>query len=174
MVNRAPGLKFDYSGKPVRGSYITKTMKIQEIQLFATQRFDNKPVTVLSTFCAGEPEITLRRYDRVSKTHLAAQAPQSISLYNKHMGYVDEINSYLDRFRVTTHFQTRAHLKIFLNFVKIIAKNCWDQYSRDAERKGEGKKKLCRCIFSRVCWLSLCAKQRHLDRVGARALMKSR
>ena len=168
MVNRAPGLKFDHIVKPARGSYVTKTMKIQDVQLFATQWFDNKPVTVLSTFCAGEPEVSLRRYDRVSKTHVAVQAPQSISVYNKHMGYVDEINSYLGRFRVTTHFRTRAYLKIFLNFVNIIATNCWAQYRRDAEREGDGKKDtMSLYVFKSLLAESLCKTK--ASRPGRRA-----
>ena len=128
----------------------------------------HKPVTVLSTFCAGEPEVSLRRYDRVSKTHVAVQAPQSISVYNKHMGYVDEINSYLGRFRVTTHFRTRAYLKIFLNFVNIIATNCWAQYRRDAEREGDGKKDtMSLYVFKSLLAESLCKTK--ASRPGRRA-----
>ena len=80
--------------------------------------------------------------------------------------------SYLGRFRVTTHFRTRAYLKIFLNFVNIIATNCWAQYRRDANEKATVKKTRCRCTFSRVCWRSLCVKPKHHDRDGARVWMK--
>ena len=55
--------------------------------MVAIQWFDNKSATVSSTFSAGEREVTLGRNDRVPKISLAVQAPQSISVYNKHMGY---------------------------------------------------------------------------------------
>ena len=140
MVNRAPGLKFENKSKPERGTYVCKVQKQQNINLFATQWWDNKPVTLLSTFVSASPEGNVKRYDRANQKYLNITSPACIAVYNKHMGYVDEINSYLGRFRVTTHCRARAYFKIFLNFVNIVATNCWIQYTRDCKKHQISKK----------------------------------
>ncbi len=156
ILNRAKGLKFEFDRSPPRGTHLTKCMKIQGVDLFATQWLDNKPVTLLSTFVASTPEIAVSRFDRQSKDFNSVPAPQCIAVYNKHMGYVDEINSYLGRFRVTTHCRSRAYIKIFLNFVNIIATNCWLQYRRDAENVLEKKNILSLYDFKASLAESLC------------------
>ena len=113
MVNRAPGLNVENKSKPERGTYVCKVQKQQNITLFATQWWDNKPVTLLSTFISGSPEGSVKRYDRANQKYLNIASPACIAVYNKHLGHVDEINSYLDRFRATTHCRARAYLKFF-------------------------------------------------------------
>ena len=133
MVNRAHGLKFETTRRPERGSYVVKTITLQGVTLYATQWFDNKPVTLLIPFCAANPETEVQRFDRRTRSYVAVPAPDCITVYNKHMGYVDEINSYLGRYGISTHVRNRAYLKIFFNFVNIVATNCWIQYRRDSE-----------------------------------------
>ena len=41
--------------------------------------------------------------------------------------------NHLGRYRISTHVRNRAYLKIFFNFVHIVATNCWIQYRRDSE-----------------------------------------
>ena len=89
--------------------------------------------SVLSSFCAANPETEVQRFDRRTRSYMAVPAPDCITVYNKHMGYVDEINSYLGRYLISTHVRNRAYLKIFFNFVNIVATNCWIQYRRDSE-----------------------------------------
>ena len=110
ILNSAPRLKIE--SKPERGWYSTKTLKIQDVNLYATQWFDNKPVTLLSSFWSPEQEGSVQRFDRNKNQFVTIEEPQCILTYNKHMGFVDEINfvkSYLGRFRVT-HCSSRAYV----------------------------------------------------------------
>ena len=115
MVNRAQGLKFETTRRPERGSYVVKTINLQGVTLYANQWFDNKPVTLLSSFCAANPETEVQRFDRRTRSYMAVPAPDCITVFNKHMGYVDEINSYLGRYRISTHVRNRVYLKIFFS-----------------------------------------------------------
>ena len=72
--------------------------------------------------------------------------PRAILDYNTHMGHVDEINSYLGRFRMTTQTRKRAYKKIFLHFVNIMATNAWLKYRDDALMLKEPKKEI-RSLF---------------------------
>ena len=133
-INRAKGLSFTKSAsKERRGTYTTKTAEINGVNLFATTWIDNKPVHLLSTFSGSETEIQVERFDRLFKQFIAVPAPSVIRAYNTHMGYVDEINSYLARFRMTTHCRARAYLKIFFHFINIAVTNAWIEYRRDCD-----------------------------------------
>ena len=50
---------------------------------------DNKVVSVASNKARAKPLKYARRWDRITKKHMEIQVPNSISLYNKHMGGVD-------------------------------------------------------------------------------------
>ena len=105
------------------------------VNFYATQWFDNKPVTILSSCCGSEPEGSVQRFHKNKNYFVTIVAPQCILTYNKHMGYVDEKNSYLGRFRVTTHCRSREYVKLFLTFVNIVATICWVEYSRDCDQQ---------------------------------------
>ena len=157
VLKRAPGLKFDSESQPKRGWYSIKTSKIQRVNFAATQWLDNKPVTILSSFCASHLQGSAQQFDRNKNQFVTIVAPQCILTYKKHMGYVDEINSYLGRFRVTTPCRSRAHVKIFLSFVTIVATNCWLEYSRDCDQQETPRKsRLSLYSFKTMIAESLC------------------
>ena len=103
------------------------------INVYAVQWIDNKPVTLLSTFKAAEPLSEVTRYDKVKKSKTQVTTPAIVSSYNTHMGYVDEVNSYLGRYKVTCQSRSRYYLKIFHHFLNIMVTNSWSKYRRDAE-----------------------------------------
>ncbi len=90
------------------------------------------------------------------------------------MGYVDEANSYLGRFRVARHFRKRAYLKIFVNLVNIVATNSWVQHRRDSDLNGiEKKHQLSLYDFKASLAESLCrARTTHLARQSRAPVQK--
>ena len=139
---RAAGLTFPNLSitKENRGTHFTKSATFTGVKLFAVRWLDNKEVTLLSSFVASSPGIEVNRYNRTEKKYETVKAPGIVKAYNTHMGYVDEINSYLGRFGMTTHCRSRAYIKIFLHFLNIIATNAWILYRRDCEDVREAKK----------------------------------
>ena len=116
-----------------------KSAEIEGVRLFATKWIDDRSVHILSTLSAGDSRGTITRYDRKVQKHETITVPRAILDNNSHMGHVDEINSYLGRFRMTTQTRKRAHIKIFLHFVNI-------KYRDDALMLKEPKKEI-RSLF---------------------------
>ena len=54
--------------------------KKQNIILFATQWWDNEPVTILSTVVSADPKAALKRFDRASQKYRSIEAPAWISV----------------------------------------------------------------------------------------------
>ena len=123
--------------KENRGTHFTKSATFAGVKLFAVRWLDKEKL--LSSFVASIPGIEVNRYNRIEKKYETVKAPSIVKAYNTHMGYV-EINSYLGRFRMTTHCRSTAYIKIFLHFLNIIATNAWILYRRDCEDVREAKK----------------------------------
>ncbi len=134
----SPGLKVALALRGIWNSEFT--IQIYKNWSYSPQWYDNKPVTLLSTFCAAEPEVTLWRYERATRTHLQVPAPQAIQMYNKHAGVLWRSQLVSRALRVARHFRKRAYLKIFVNLVNIVATNSWVQHRRDSDLKGIEKK----------------------------------
>lgn len=78
-----------------RGSMIEKTAIIDEVEVSCVVWFDNKLVTMLSTFVGSCPETTKERYSRKDKEYITIHCPKAIDIYNKYMGGVDLLDSHV-------------------------------------------------------------------------------
>ena len=108
-------------------------------------------MTFPSSFCFSEPESSVQTFDRNKSDNVSVKAPSCILEYNKHMGDVDEINSY------PSHCSSRAFVKIFLTILKTIATNCWLELNRDCElQKIHTKTRLYLFSFKAMIAESLC------------------
>ena len=101
--------------------------------MYAVQWIDNKPVTLLSTYCAVDPLCELERFDKRNRSVVKVPTPSIVSTNNKHMGYVDEVISYLARYKLTCQSRSRYYLKIFHHFINLMVTNAWLKYSRNSE-----------------------------------------
>ncbi|XP_022100311.1 piggyBac transposable element-derived protein 3-like [Acanthaster planci] len=63
--------------------------------IIAVRWLDNKAVTLLSTYTGIEPTDTVRRWDSAVKDHREVERPAIIKAYNKFMGGIDLMDSYL-------------------------------------------------------------------------------
>ena len=90
------------------------------------------------------------------------------------MGYVDEANLSLWRFRVACHFRKRARPKKIVNFVNIVATSSWVQHQCHSDLNGFGKNhQLILYDFRAYLTVSLCrARATHLDRLPCAPLSK--
>ena len=123
-----------------RGKSISKCAVVDDVQVTAVKWLDNRSVTLVSTFVGEEPKMKVERYDRQKKTKIEVDAPQCISVYNKHMGFVDSIDSLLARFRIKINCRKRHYLKIFYHFLDLVAVNSWLLYRRDCQDIGMPQK----------------------------------
>lgn len=59
------------------------------VGVVAIKWYDNKPVTLLSTFVGVDPTDSVRRWDKAKKEHVQVYRPSIVKEYNKFMGGVD-------------------------------------------------------------------------------------
>ena len=83
-----------------RGTINEKTAIINGTKISAVRWHDNKPVTLLSTYAGSEPVSGVKRCNGKTKSYEQVQCPRVVSVYNKHMGGVDLIDSLIGLYRI--------------------------------------------------------------------------
>lgn len=76
-----------------RGSIDEKTALVDGIKISAVRWHDNKAVTLLSTYAGSDPVSEVVRWNRKTKSYEKVKCLRIVSIYNKHMGGVDLIDS---------------------------------------------------------------------------------
>lgn len=97
-----------------RGSYEEYVTSYDGIEMSSVSWKDNRQVTLLSTYVGAEPVSTIERYDKIEKRKKFIQCPKVVKEYNVHMGGVDLMDSYLDRYRIRMKSGTLDYSIIFL------------------------------------------------------------
>ena len=91
-----------------RGSIDEKTAIVDDVEISAVRWYDNKAVTLLlSTYAGFQPVTEVTRWNRKMKYHERIECPNIVTVYNKHMGGVDLIDSLIGNCLVVIfcHFQ---------------------------------------------------------------------
>ncbi|KAG5877962.1 hypothetical protein JTB14_015611 [Gonioctena quinquepunctata] len=83
-----------------RGSMMEKTTVIDGAEVSCFTWFDNKVVTLLSTYVGSSPETTRERYSRKNEEYVNIRCPKVVDVYNKNMGGVDLLDSMLGLYRI--------------------------------------------------------------------------
>ena len=102
-ANRLPGCELPPDAtmkKDGRGSMISKTTTVDGAELRTIRCYDNKAVTLLTTYAAVSPTVKLRRWDKKERQYVDIDAPAAIPEYNKFMGGVDKLDSLLAEHRI--------------------------------------------------------------------------
>ena len=133
---RAPNLYFSEEQKPQRGTIIEMQYGKDEKLLSAVQWYDNKAVTLLSSFVGADPVGTICRYDKKAKGMLTIPCPEIVNVYNRHMGYVDEFNRYIALYRTSQHCIGRHYLRLFFYLLDAAVVNSWVQHSLACKESG--------------------------------------
>ena len=105
-----------------RGSHVEKVAIADGIDIAVVQWFDNRSVTLLSSFVGAEPTEKVRRWCKTSKSYMEVQCPQVVRIYNKHMGCVDLMDSLIGLYR--TRIRSRKwYLRIFFHMMDLTIVN---------------------------------------------------
>jgi len=103
-----------------RDVFVEKCARIDDsIQLSVVRWFDNRPVTFLSSFVGAQLVANARRWDRTVKADKQIPCPQVVTIYSRHMGSVDLLDSL-----------TGLYHRIFLHLSDLTVVNAWLLYKR--------------------------------------------
>uniref|UniRef100_A0A1B0BPX3 PiggyBac transposable element-derived protein domain-containing protein n=1 Tax=Glossina palpalis gambiensis TaxID=67801 RepID=A0A1B0BPX3_9MUSC len=85
--------------------------------------------------------VPMNQFDRITKAKIDITCPFIVQEYNKHMGGVDLMDSFLGR----NHIKMRSkkwYLRIFFHLFDLAIINSWIVYKKNAQERGEPKKSL--------------------------------
>nr|XP_037286120.1 piggyBac transposable element-derived protein 1-like [Rhipicephalus microplus] len=86
--------------KKGRGSYVEMATTFEGVSLRAVKWFDNRPVTLLSTFASASPEQAVKRFDKKTRTTVSIPRPAIVGIYNDCMGGVDLLDMLVALYRI--------------------------------------------------------------------------
>ncbi|KAL3214886.1 hypothetical protein MRX96_006977 [Rhipicephalus microplus] len=117
--------------KKGRGSYVEMATTFEGVSLRAVKWFDNRPVTLLSTFASASPEQAVKRFDKKTRTTVSIPRPAIVGIYNECMGGVDLLNMLVALYRI--HVRSKKwYRRLFFHLLDVVVFNCWLLYRRDA------------------------------------------
>ena len=103
--------------------------------------FDNRPVTLASTFISPLPINKVRRSDKASKAFTEIDHPFIVDQYNWSMGGVDLLDAFVAQYK----FQLRSkrwYMYLFWHTVTVALITSWLLYRRDCHLLGIPKKEI--------------------------------
>ena len=112
-----------------RGTIDERTVTADGIQIAAVRWHDNKTVTLLSTYAGSEPVTEVTRWNGRKKSHEKVQCPNIVTMYNKHMGGVDLIDSLIGLYRIKIRSKKWYH-RLFFHLLDMTVINAWLLYRR--------------------------------------------
>ncbi|KAM4623623.1 piggyBac transposable element-derived protein 2-like [Polymixia lowei] len=112
-----------------RGTHQEK-MTRHGVNLWAVKWFDNRPVTLLSTFVAANPTTVVQRWDKKKKEVVQVSHPNIVSVYNKSMGGVDLLDSLIALYHTKIRSKKWYHHIVF-HLLDMTLVEAWLLYRRD-------------------------------------------
>ena len=92
--------------------------------------YDNKPVHLILTFAALDPEDTCRRWDGKRKEYADVKRPYCAKEYNRFMGGVDLADMLLELYRIDFKSRSKWYMRIFFFLFDLSVLNGWLLYRR--------------------------------------------
>ena len=143
-ANRLPNCKMTPDAamkKKGRGTIELWTSDYIDVELRAIKWFDNRGVSLLSTYESVNPITHITRFDRKAKERVNVSCPSIVSTYNKFMGGVDLLDSLLSLYRIHIRSKKWYH-KLFFHFLDVtVVVQSWLMYCRSIT-DNEGKLEL--------------------------------
>lgn len=130
--NRIPSCKVpkDTDAKAIkRGEYEEFVTNFDGTDISNVYWKDNKIVVMLSSFIGSEPSQIVQRYDRKKKERVHIPCPAIVKQYNKHMGGVDLLDSYIGKSRIKMRSR-KWYMRIFYHLLDVTIINSWLLYRR--------------------------------------------
>nr|XP_037285708.1 piggyBac transposable element-derived protein 4-like [Rhipicephalus microplus] len=117
--------------KKGRGSYVEMATTFEGVSLRAVKWFNNRLVTLLSTFASASPEPAVKRFDKKTRTTVSVPRPAIIGIYNECMGGVDLLDMLVALYRIHVRSK-KVYRRLFFHLLDVVVVNCWLLYLRDA------------------------------------------
>lgn len=119
-----------------RGSFQEKTAYVGDTQLHAVKWFDNRPVTLLSSYVGAHPVSHVDKWHRGQKKTIKVPCPAAVSTYNQHKGGVDLLDSLIALYRTNIRSKKWYHRLVF-HFIDMAVVTCWLIYRRNCADNGK-------------------------------------
>ena len=119
--------------KKGRGSMEIKLASEDNIELRVIKSFDDRPVTMLTTFEAVEP-IKQVRWDKKDRKEIFVECPSAVMIYNKNMGGVDLLDGFLSYYRIPVRSKKWYH-RLIWHFFDLCIVQSWILYKKDVTEK---------------------------------------
>uniref|UniRef100_A0A3P9CH39 PiggyBac transposable element-derived protein domain-containing protein n=1 Tax=Maylandia zebra TaxID=106582 RepID=A0A3P9CH39_9CICH len=116
-----------------RGSVDARVNK--EESMVIVKWYDNKSVTLISSYCATEPQDTIRRWSKSGKAFVEVKRPHIVKEYNTFMGGIDLLDACIARYKYHMKSQ-RWYLYLFWQTTMLGVVNAWLIYRRDCKLLG--------------------------------------
>ncbi|XP_057308993.1 piggyBac transposable element-derived protein 3-like [Hydractinia symbiolongicarpus] len=110
--------------KKGRGTHEERVATIDDVDVCVVSWFDNKVVTLLSNFVGSEPTRYVKRFSKKENKHIEIPCPNLVTIYNKHMGGVDFLDSLLGYYRNKIRSKKWYH-RIFFHLIDMMVVNAW-------------------------------------------------
>lgn len=107
-----------------RGSMVEKVAKIDGVDVCLVSWYDNKVVSIMSTYVGSNPVSTKTRFSKKEKKHIEVLSPKAVDVYNHHMGGVDLLDSLLGFYRIQLRSK-KWYKKIFFHLIDMCVVNAW-------------------------------------------------
>lgn len=136
-LNRLPGLKGPSEKemkKAGRGTISEQLTTIGGTDISCIRWYDNKLVSLLSTFVGSQPVKKVRRWSKAEKQYKEIDCPKVIEVYNRHMGGVDLLDSLMGLYRIHVRSHKWYH-RLFFHAVDMAIVNAWLLYRRSFDQQ---------------------------------------
>ncbi|XP_038136316.1 piggyBac transposable element-derived protein 3-like [Cyprinodon tularosa] len=107
----------------------------------AVKWYDNRAVTLVSSFTGPEPVQEIQRWDKATKTYIDVERPYIVATYNKYMGGVDLLDSFTAKYKITLKSR-RWYMYIFWHTITLAVVNAWLLYKRHCQALAMPKKEM--------------------------------
>ena len=115
-----------------RGSVELWTTFYDGVELRAIKWFDNRGVTLLSTYESVNPVSNVSRFDRKANKRVNVVCPSIVTTYNMFMGGVDLLDGFLSLHRISIRSKKWYH-KLLFHFFDMVVVQSWILYRRQNE-----------------------------------------
>ncbi|XP_035765939.1 piggyBac transposable element-derived protein 3 [Neolamprologus brichardi] len=110
----------------------------EEESMVIVKWYDNKSVTLISSYCATEPQDTVHRWSKSDKAFVEVKRPHIVKEYNTFMGGIDLLDACIARYKY--HMKSRRwYLYMFWQTIMLGVVNAWLIYRRDCKLLGVQK-----------------------------------
>lgn len=149
-----------------RGSHTEVTATVDGVDVHAVQWYDNRIVSLISTFSATDPLTKVKRFFKSENCKKDVDRPDIVSIYNMHMGGVDLQDSLLGLYPIKLKSR-KWYMRIFCHMIDVVVVNAW-LLSRRINKQLNKKESFSLLAFKTTLAQDLCLKGKILEKKRGR------